>query len=84
MKKILFVLFPIMLAGCASSGIDIVDRNNFGAKCSANANTPPDWAACMQTAQATCKPQSVINAAQHSPTGTGNPDDAYFMTFQCQ
>ncbi|MFV9473215.1 hypothetical protein ACM5Q9_02160 [Advenella sp. RU8] len=83
MKKILLAIFPLVLAGCASSGIDIVDRNNFGVKCSENATTPPNWQMCMKSAQATCGSQAVVNASQHAPTGSGNTDDAYFMTFQC-
>ena len=84
MKKLLMLLVPVVLAGCASSGLDVVDRGNYGVKCSPNANTPPNWEMCMQTAQKTCGYQKPVNVSQHNPTGTGTAEDTYFMNFQCQ
>ncbi len=69
MKKLLLLLVPVVLDGV---------------KCSPDANTPPNWEMCMQTAQKTCGYQKPVNISQHNPTGTGTPEDTYFINFQCQ
>ncbi|MDY3330528.1 MAG: hypothetical protein SOX43_01055 [Pelistega sp.] len=85
MKKLIIISLTALLAACASSSkIDLSSRNNYGLKCSPNANSAPNWEGCMATAEQMCAPQKVAAVQQLSPTGSGAPDDSYFMTFSCQ
>lgn len=84
MKKIIFPLAALILAGCSTEKpIDISSSNSFGLKCSNDASTSPDWNHCMENAKQTCGARQVINAVQHDPTGSGAADDGYFLSFQC-
>lgn len=85
MKKLIIISLTALLAACSSTGkIDLSSRNSYGLKCSPNANSAPNWEGCMGTAEQMCAPQKVANVQQLSPTGSGSPDDSYFMTFSCQ
>ena len=37
----------------------------------------------MESAKQICGVQQVANVKQLSPTGSGDPNDSYFMTFSC-
>lgn len=85
MKKIIVLSLTLFLTACATSGnIDITNRNNYGLKCSQNAKSTPNWEVCMESAKQICGVQQVANVQQLSPTGSGDPNDSYFMTFSCQ
>lgn len=84
MKKLIIISLTALLTACASGSIDLSNRNSYGLKCSANAESAPNWDGCMATAQQMCNPLHVANVQQLSPTGSGSADDSYFMTFSCQ
>ena len=84
MKKIIVLSLTLFLTACAPSGnIDITDRNHYGLKCTQNAKSNPNWEICMESAKQICGVQQVANVKQLSPTGSGDPNDSYFMTFSC-
>lgn len=87
MKKLIIIPLTALVTACSVVGggsIDLSNRNSYGLKCSANAESAPNWDGCMATAQQMCNPMHVTNVQQLSPTGSGSADDSYFMTFSCQ
>lgn len=81
-KNTLWLILPLVLSACASK-FDLSNSNHYGLRCSADANSAPDWQACHDNAQRVCAPLSAVHITQHAPTGSGSPDDAYFINFSC-